>query len=132
MEIEWRRDGSRLLIPIQILRPSPTSDLSSFDATALLDTGATASGVARHIAEQMALPSIGKEPINTAGGTVLVNRYLFRIAFSRDQGFPFVFDDLTGFELISHASFQAILGMDVLSRCDFSMTRDGRCTLRLN
>ena len=70
MEIEWRRDGSRLLIPIQILRPSPAADLSSFDATALLDTGATASGVARHVAEQMALPSIGKEPINTAGGNM--------------------------------------------------------------
>ena len=131
MEIEWRRTGARLLIPIQILRPSPAVDLTPCKVVALLDTGATSSGVAATVAAELGLPSIGKEPINTAGGTVVVNRYLFRIAFARTGEFPFVFDDITGFELIAHGAFQAVLGMDVLSRCDFAMTRDGRCTLRL-
>lgn len=131
MEVEWRRSGSRLLLPIEILRPAPASDLTSLRVTALLDTGATSSGVAKQVADTLALPSIGKEPINTAGGTILANRYLFRIGFPQDSALPFVFDEITGFELIAHGAFQAVLGMDVLARCDFSMSRDGHCVLRL-
>ena len=126
-----RRKGKKLLIPIQILRPAPAIDLTPFEATALLDTGATSSGVSRTVADTLGLPSIGKEPINTAGGTVLANRYLFRIAFARTGEFPFVFDDITGFELVYHRAFQAVIGMDVLGRCDFTMARDGLCRLRL-
>lgn len=128
--IEWRRGSRRVLLDIAILRPTPATDLTSMPATALLDTGATSSGVTRQIADALQLPSIGKEPINTAGGTILSERYLFRIAFPIANSFPFIFDDITGFELTDYRSFQAILGMDVLSRCDFTMSRTGDCTLR--
>ncbi|UVO50980.1 aspartyl protease family protein [Sphingomonas sp. SUN019] len=128
--IEWRRTGRRIVLDIDILRPDPATDLTAVRVVALLDTGATSSGVAKRIADELRLPSIGKEPINTAGGTILAERFLFRVAFPISGSFPHVFDDITGFELTDHGSFQAVLGMDVLCRCDFTMQRNGDCTLR--
>lgn len=39
---------------------------------------------------------------------------------------PFVFEEVSGFELKDGLAFDALIGMDVLDRCDFSMERDGR------
>lgn len=128
--VDWRYDGPRILIDVDVLRPTPASDLTAERVTALVDTGASSSGVAKSVAQRLRLPSIGKEPINTAGGTIMSDRYLFRIAFPNPTGFPFVFDDLTGFELTNFSHFQALLGMDVLRRCDFTMRRGGSCSLR--
>jgi hypothetical protein len=42
---------------------------------------------------------------------------------------PFVFDDVSGFELAETFIFDALIGMDILAQCAFSMERDGRCSL---
>lgn len=130
MEYEWRRTGRRILLDILILKPAPATDLTAFTVTALLDTGASSCGVSRDVAARLDLPSIGKQPIITAGGIVLSERYLFRVGMPQEQSFPFIFDDITGFELTDDTSFQAVLGMDVLTRCDVHLHRDGRCVLR--
>jgi hypothetical protein len=44
--------------------------------------------------------------------------------------FPFVFDEVIGIELTNALEFDALIGMDLLGRCDFAMTRDGSCSLR--
>lgn len=67
--------------------------------------------------------------MDTAGGTILSDGYLFRVAFPIDGAFPFVFDDITGFELNEFSHFQAVIGTDILARCDFTASRDGRCSL---
>ncbi|HEX8387386.1 MAG TPA: retropepsin-like aspartic protease [Sphingomonas sp.] len=130
MEIEWRRTGRRILIDLLILRPDPPSDLTAETVRALLDTGASACGVSRSVARRLDLPTIGKQPIVTASGLIQAERYLFRVGFSQSS-LPFIFDDITGFELAGADAFDAVLGMDVLSRCDFHMLRDGTCRLRL-
>jgi predicted aspartyl protease len=130
VEVSWQRSPRRILLPVQVLPPEPAHDLTGRSATALLDTGATTSGVARGIARSLDLPSIGKEPINTAGGTILSERYLFRLGIPRPGAFPYIFDDVTGFELSDGSSFDALLGMGVLARCDVILLRDGSCTLR--
>lgn len=129
--LEWRRERSRILVDVVILRPDPPSDLTSLSVRALLDTGATTSGVSRSVAERLGLPSVGKRPVGTAGGLILVDRYLFRIGFATAGGLPFIFDEIAGFELVEMTNFEAVLGMDVLGRCDFEMRRDGACILRL-
>ena len=126
---EWRRDARRILLDVVLLRPHPSTDMTSVAVAALVDTGATASGISRALADELQLPSIGKQPIGTAGGTTMAERFLFRIGIPREQQFPFIFDDITGFELGGSEKFQALLRMDVLSRCDFTMLRDGRCRL---
>jgi len=44
--------------------------------------------------------------------------------------YPFLFEEVIGIELTNTFDFDALLGMDILRQCDFSMNRDGRCSLR--
>jgi hypothetical protein len=43
--------------------------------------------------------------------------------------FPYVFDEVIGFELTNSFQFDALLGMDILSQCDLRLDRDGGCRL---
>lgn len=55
-----------------------------------------------------------------------VERYIFRVgidAADKVPAFPFVFDEVIGFELANSPSFDALIGMDILAQCDFEMAR---------
>ena len=78
--------------------------------------------------------------MHIARGVQQVERYVFRVGLTStaDLGqpiFPFVFDETLGFELSDTTSLpdgrrlDAVVGMDVLSRCDFRLGRDGWCEL---
>lgn len=130
--IEWRHDGRRILLPAVILPPAPFANLAGFEATALLDTGSTTSGVTPRVAELLKLTKRGKRPLGSAQGEGQAERYLFRVGLhlSRNQpAFPYIFEDVSGFELAETFVFDALLGMDILGQCDFEMRRDGRCRL---
>jgi len=133
--IEWTRERRRILLPIVILRPYPVTDLSGASATALLDTGSSVSGVSSQLAEELGLAQLGKRPLVSAQGEGQVERYAFRVGLkpllSTDApAFPFVFSEVIGIELTNTFEFNALLGMDILARCDFTMSRDGQCSLR--
>jgi hypothetical protein len=40
-----------------------------------------------------------------------------------------IFEETMGFELIDGTNLDAVLGMDILSQCDFTLLRDGTCRL---
>jgi hypothetical protein len=88
------------------------------------------------LAERLGLHRLGKLPLTSAQGQGQVERYSFRIGFLPDPSpneaptFPFVFDEVIGIELTNAFEFNALIGMDVLGQCDFSMERTGRCSLR--
>jgi len=131
--IDWRQDGRRIVLPILILRPDPSLELSGFEAQALIDTGSTTSGITPRVAESLGLPKRGKRPLGSAQGEGQAERYLFRVAIripATAPSFPFVFDDVSGFELAPSFSLDALLGMDILRQCDFSIHRRGLCTLQ--
>jgi hypothetical protein len=129
--IEWRREARRVRLPVIILR----TDLDGTAATALLDTGATVSGIARRIAAALGLPRRGRQPLASAHGVGDLQRYEFRVGLTPDYsppdapGFPFVFEQVIGIELSDSFGFDALLGMDILSQCDFVMNRCGACRL---
>jgi hypothetical protein len=133
--LEWTRERHRILLPVRILLPFPMSLLEGAQAMALLDTGSSISGVALALAERLGLHRLGKLPLKSAQGLGQVERYAFRVgllpATRPDQApsFPFVFDEVVGIELTDSFEFNALLGMDVLAQCDFSMDRTGRCSL---
>ncbi len=131
MHLDFRHDGRRVLLDLIVLRPAPATDLTSSPARALLDTGANVSGVSGLIAKKLDLPARGKLPIQTAGGLIQATRYLFRFGFEQDGSFPYIVDDLLGFELINSDVFDVVLGMDVLRRCDLMLKRDGTARLTL-
>ena len=133
--IEWRHDGRRIFVPILVLRPTPTSDLTHIRVLALLDTGATSTGIARSVAVRLGLRERGKRPLISAQGIGSAERYVFRVGFalsSNDQlptSFPYVFEEVLGFELVDGTELDAVLGMDILRLCDFTAQRDGLCSL---
>jgi hypothetical protein len=133
--LRWTRERHRILLPVQILPPFPVSVLTGVDATALVDTGSSISGIALGLAEKLGLRRLGKLPLKSAQGLGQVERYAFRVGLrvggaDQSPSFPFVFDELVGIELTNTFEFNALIGMDVLNRCDFSMERTGRCSLR--
>jgi len=103
--IEWRRERRRILLPVQILLPFPVLELTGIEATALLDTESSVSGVASAIAERLRLKGLGKRPLLSAKGQGQVERYSFRIGLSPGFSpraaptFPFIFRELIGIEL---------------------------------
>ncbi len=130
---EWRHDGRRILLPVLSLRPTPTNDLTSIAATALVDTGATATGIAHRLAHQLGLSGRGKRPLISAQGSGFAERYTFRIGlvqqFEDDGLMPYVFDEVLGFELTDGSGINVVLGMDILRQCDFRIMRNGSCVL---
>ncbi len=135
VHIEWQHDGRRIVLPVLVLRPTPSTDLTSYPAQALVDTGATISGITPRVARSLELPPRGKRPLGSARGEDQAERYLFRFGLmpalpaDAPPAFPFLFDDVVGFELRDHFHFDMLLGMDVLGQCDFSMDRNGVCRL---
>src|SRR5882757_3735627 len=120
--IEWRHDGRRILLPVTILAPTPSTDLTGFEGRALVDTGSTTSGLTPHVARSLDLAKRGKRPLGSAQGEGQAERYLFRVGVrpaARSPVFPYVFEDIVGFELSETFQFDALLGMDVLKQCDF-------------
>ncbi len=96
----------------------------------LIDTGASTSLITRRFADALSLPLHGKHPLVTARGTDMVNRYAFRLGFplpdiwSVDR--PYILgDELIGSEFVDHASFDVIVGMDVLRTGELVLRRDG-------
>jgi len=84
------------------------------------------------MATSLDLKAIGKRPLGYARGEAQVERYVFRVGLhpaAEGPTFPFVFEAVTGFELSDSFSLDALIGMDILSQCDFNMTRDGRWSL---
>ena len=133
--IDGRHDRRRIILPVLILKPTPSFDLSGYQAQALLDTGSTTTGITPRVARSLCLARRGKRPIGSAQGEGQAERYLFRIGFHvvspapSDPTFPFVFEDVIGFELAENFMFDALIGMDILSQCDLQMERCGGWTL---
>ena len=135
-ELSWNSDGRRILLDLLVLRASDPTDMTSVRARALLDTGATVSGIGPRVINELSLESYGKKRLKSATEEVFVDYYLFRIGLELpDDGpegsaaLPFVFDELDGFSWGRSADFDVILGMDVLRACDLMMMRNGHCTL---
>jgi predicted aspartyl protease len=131
--IEWIHDGRRIVLPVQILKPGLESGFDGWSGHALVDTGATTSAITPRVARALGLQRLGKRPLGSAQGEGQAERYVFRLALPTISdgapSFPFVFDRVQGFELAEAFSLDALIGMDILSQCDFTMRRDRRCIL---
>jgi len=120
-------------LPVRILRADNPFDLTFLDAVALVDIGATVSGIDQSIAEKLGLESLGKRPLQSAQGLGHTERYMFRIGLMPDgsdqASLPFIFDACYGFSLTGSEHFTALIGMDILRQCDFAIDRQSRCRL---
>lgn len=142
-EIEWRHDGSRLVLPVAILPSAVASNASELEIVdGLIDTGATGTGLRPDVAERLALPARGRRRIMTANGDIIVPEFRLRIGFypgsfsgpaeAPSSAFPTVLD----FGILAHAlrpifPYALLIGMDVLHLCDLFLTRRRKAKLVL-
>lgn len=133
--IEWRHDGRRLVVPVIIYPPLTGAMLQGIEGRALIDTGSTTTGVTARVAERLGLRGIGKRLVATVGGEKLIERYIFRIGLNGHASdsdaptFPYIFEEVDGFELLDSFAFDALLGMDILRQCELLMMPGDRCRI---
>lgn len=138
-ELSFGRRGARYLFPVAILRPGSSSDITPYSATALLDTGATVSGIGPNVVQRLGLRTHGKKLLRSATEERFVAYYFFRVGFytseeiaepgRSDLALPYIFEDADGFSWTGTADFDVIIGMDILSQCEVRLDRSGRCRL---
>ncbi len=93
---------------------------------ALWDTGATGSVLSERLATSLALPVIGTGLVLHAGGTSSTNRYIVNVGLPNKV----VVCGVVASELIGGHDFDLIIGMDIISSGDFSLTHyNGRTCL---
>jgi hypothetical protein len=140
-EIRWRHSGHRLLLPVAVLPSAAADNAHEIHVIhALIDTGATGTGLRPDVAAALAVPGRGKRRVVTANGDMLVPEYRIRIGFycgifdeqPLAQGNPYVLEfGLLVHALREHFGYAMLIGMDVLSYCDLRLGRDGSAALVL-
>lgn len=142
-EIRWRHAGQRLILPVAVLPSLAAANASQVEIVdALIDTGATGTGLRPDIAEKLNIPGRGKRRVITANGDILVAEYRARLGFypgtfagaaeAPPTAMPYVLE----LGLLVHAlreffTYPLLIGMDVLSQCDLELSRDHSVRLAL-
>jgi len=139
-DIRWRHDGAKLIVRAVVLPlVGAPNEGQAFEVRGLIDTGATSSGITPLVSEKLALPSLGKKPVQTAGGLVQADRFGFRLGFFPDEenlpwvdeptpSFPHILaQSIYGIGLTTNGNFELIIGMDVLGRNHLEMLPDRSC-----
>lgn len=138
-EVRFRHDRRQIIVPTAIIAPDDGNALRFQRVQALIDTGATMSGIRREIAETLGLPPQGKVIITTPSGEHPARLYRLRIGLyvgSDDQSHagaqPYVLpDSFLAIQCSSGEAFNMLLGMDVLGRCDLHIFASGSGTVTL-
>lgn len=105
-----------LYIPAVIEYVNKDGFIEKRRVNALIDTGATQSGIDIDLAELLDFTTTGVSKLNTAGGIVSSGIHTVNIQISNDLRF----DDAEIMEIKSGVDF--VIGMDVLKLCDFIMS----------
>lgn len=115
----------------------------SVTVSALLDTGATKTGVRPDLITELRLPKRDRAPVQTANGTRLADLYLARLGLwpadidddlqsKSTSELPYVLDrEFLIQSLLPDFPHQMLLGMDVLGMCEFQISSSGAARLQL-
>lgn len=81
-EVRWKHSGNRLLLPVAVLPSAAVENAHAIELVdALIDTGATGTGLRLDVADRLNIPGRGKRRVVTAKGDMLVPEYRIRIGF---------------------------------------------------
>lgn len=125
--------------------PSVSAPNQSHSATvtALLDTGATKTGIRPDFVAALGLAKRDRAPVHTANGTRLADLYLARLGFwpaepsddlaaTAASQLPYVIDrEFLIQSLLPDFPHEMLLGMDVLGMCEFHISSRGTAELHL-
>jgi predicted aspartyl protease len=81
-EVYWRHSGQRLLIPIAVLPSAAAENAHTIEVVdALIDAGASGTGLRPDVAAALGVPGRGKRRVVTANGDMLVPECRIRVGF---------------------------------------------------
>ena len=129
--VNFRHDRRQIIVPTAIYRPNNPQYFEV--ARALVDTGASISGVSRAVADRLDLPRRGKQLITTPSGQHVARLYAAGIGLFPSQSgefdrvsLPHMLPDVfMMIECSPGTQFDILLGMDVLGQCDLYIRPDG-------
>ena len=142
-EVRWRHGGNRLVLPVAVLPSAIAENPQALDLTeALIDTGATGTGLRPDVASRLAILGRGRRRVLTANGDILVPEYRIRLGFypgnyqaeaeAPSGTMPYILDfGLLAYALHDHFPYAMLIGMDVLQHCDLIILRDRTARLVL-
>lgn len=141
-EIEGQLTNRRLILQIAIAPSAPAQSPPAFPThfercNGLLDTGATRSAISTRIVNALNLQAVGRRPVASAKGENMHYLYMIRMGLYGVGGqelptYPYFLDG--AFEVIDwadHPKFDVLIGMDVVSLCDLTITQAGSFRLTL-
>lgn len=117
-----------IVSPISVCKPA-TSNETYFDTKAIWDTGATHSVITESMAKKIGLVSITKAPVIGIHGTQDANVYFVHVILNNKE----IALDLRVTEcseLSSDSSIGMLIGMDVITKGDFSISNCNGVTTR--
>lgn len=137
-QVSWRHDRRQLFIPIAVM-PSAASANASHSETvaALIDTGATKTGLRADLVQSLSLRKRDRAPVQTVNGTILADMHLARLgcwpanldedlAQKSVVDLPYIIDRKFLIQsLPADFPHQMLLGMDFIGLCDFRVHRSG-------
>ena len=98
------------------------------NARALLDTGATYTGITSRFAKSMSLESLKTKNLNTANGMKDCPIYSLDIIFPKDK----IFENLEVVEITDDQQYDIVIGMDIIKMGDIAITHvDGKMMFSL-
>ena len=126
----------------QVQPSSPSIEIPVHDYRALLDTGAQRTCLCRGVIAKEGLRHHGKRPIQNVHGVERHYLYWVHVGFVCESvsaltdhsgtttyfGLP---DPIEVIDIADNYWFDAIIGMDILSRCNLTIDREGSFALRL-
>lgn len=101
----------------QAFDPNCMSVPETCKVTCVWDTGATNSVISPRLAKVLKLLPTGMVPVNDASGQKMSNTYMVNVMLPNNVGIPFL--QVTEGIL---AGFDMLIGMDIISQGDFSIT----------
>ena len=116
-------------ISLPAIEKNEINSCLKFKYKAIWDTGATSSAITEKAANQLGLKPISMVKVNTAGGEKLQNVYLVNIYLPNKVVVPFV--NVTECKELSqnnNDNLEVLIGMDVITLGDFSITNKNNST----
>jgi hypothetical protein len=107
---------------------------------ALIDTGASHTGITSKVITQLTLPPAGKQPVGGVHGLRATNIYHFQVGLAFPTGQPtpggtisanIIQIPVVGAEFVSAGSFDGLLGRDVLCLGVLCMSFDGHAVFSI-
>ncbi len=120
----------QLITPVKIstafdLRKPPIITPQLFDGKALWDTGASNCVISQKFVSKLKLTPVGSSVVRHAGGSSTCNKYLLNFYLPNHVAFPGVMVS----ECDIADNFDVIIGMDIITSGDFSLTNVSGKTL---